>query len=134
MIDLESLFSSQANSGLYSVGDHFKNSEIQKIAEKYKLETILVNLSRVRTKLGLLRRIARSFNFPAYFGSNWDALKDSLTDLSWRPASGYVVIVRHFQLFKDEASSDFEITKDIFESCALFWKDQGKPFFVILFN
>jgi hypothetical protein len=30
--------------------------------------------------------------FPAWFGHNWDALADCLTDLSWLPAAGYVLI------------------------------------------
>lgn len=31
--------------------------------------------------------------FPSYFGWNWDALSDCLTDLHWLPADGYLVIV-----------------------------------------
>jgi hypothetical protein len=37
-------------------------------------------------KAGLLARTADALEFPAWFGHNWDALADCLTDLAWRPA------------------------------------------------
>lgn len=39
-----------------------------------------------------LQRIATAFEFPDYFGANWDALLDEcLTELSWIPAEGYCI-------------------------------------------
>src|SRR5262249_4249102 len=45
------------------------------------------------TKDALLRTLARTLDFPAHFGLNWDALEDSLTDLEWLPAAGYVLVI-----------------------------------------
>ena len=36
-----------------------------------------------------------AFQFPDYFGWNWDALSDCLRDLSWMPAERYIVIIDH---------------------------------------
>lgn len=39
--------------------------------------------SSIRTKADLFSTLARSLQFPDYFGHNWDALVDCLSDLSF---------------------------------------------------
>jgi hypothetical protein len=48
---------------------------------------------RCRTKQTLLAEWARAFAFPPYFGHNWDAFEECLTDLDWLPAQCYIAIV-----------------------------------------
>lgn len=47
--------------------------------------------------------ISRRLDFPEYFGRNWPALKDCLTDLEWLPADSYCLVFRNSgSLFADE--------------------------------
>jgi hypothetical protein len=48
---------------------------------------------RCRTKRALLDEVTRVLDLPAYFGRTWDALEDCLTDLAWRPGSGYRLVI-----------------------------------------
>lgn len=80
-------------------------------------------------KPALLRSIAAALAFPDWFGHNWDALEDCLTDLSWTGASGYVL------LFEDaRASDDFGILVDVLTSSAEYWASRGKPFFAVFID
>ncbi len=56
---------------------------------------IEVDLANTQNSEDLMKRIARALNFPSYFGGNWDAFLDMVTDLCWNPASGYVVLLRN---------------------------------------
>ena len=50
----------------------------------------------VRGEADLLDRVAAAFAAPAYFGRNWDALDEILSDLEWLgapPAGGHVLLV-----------------------------------------
>src|SRR3954469_14515306 len=52
----------------------------------------------VRDKAAFLARCAQEFAVPSYFGHNWDALQDCLSDLSWAPTNcGYLVLFDHWQ-------------------------------------
>lgn len=57
-----------------------------------------------------LSQIAVAMQFPEYFGNNWDALDECLRDLSWVPASGYVLVVhnaRHLWKHSPEIAGKF---------------------------
>jgi RNAse (barnase) inhibitor barstar len=49
--------------------------------------------TRCRTAKGLFDEMAAALQFPAYFGGNWNALRDVLSDLSWLPAEAYLLVV-----------------------------------------
>lgn len=40
----------------------------------------------------LLDGLAQALSFPAWYGRNWDALADCLSDLSWLPGQGQVLL------------------------------------------
>ncbi len=46
-----------------------------------------------KTPATLFAEFARVLDFPDYFGHNWDALEECLTDLEWLPAKGYILLV-----------------------------------------
>ncbi len=72
-----------------------------------------IDLAGVADKAGLLRCMAAALRFPAYFGHNWDALEDCLSDLSWLPPGGYVLLFEHVDALQNAAGEDFDILLDI---------------------
>jgi RNAse (barnase) inhibitor barstar len=91
-----------------------------------------VDLDAVRTKQELLDAIAREVAFPDWFGSNWDALEDCLTDLSWCVASGYVLILTNAGGFAEAAAEDFETALEVLDGAAEYWYDEDVPFWVLV--
>jgi hypothetical protein len=90
-----------------------------------------VPVAGVGSKQELLRRFAGALGFPDWFGANWDALEDCLTDLSWRPAEGYLLILEGVSGLEDLGSEDREMLLDILQASARFWAGQGTPFFAV---
>jgi len=74
-------------------------------------------------KPALMRNIAAALDFPDWFGANWDALEDCLSDL---PEKGYVL------LFDGAKPGDeLGVLIDVLRSGAASWADRGKPFFAV---
>lgn len=82
-------------------------AEIESAGADLDYKTFHLDLSAARSKSHLLDLIASTMAFPEYFGRNWDALLDLMSDLSWWPASGYVLIIDGARQFNDVATSDF---------------------------
>ncbi len=64
-------------------------------AARHGYRVFVVDFTGVQTKNDLMSEIAGVLNFPSYFGRNWDALLDMVTDLSWMPAVGYVLLFKN---------------------------------------
>jgi len=90
-----------------------------------------IALQDVTEKSALLRRIAARLGFPAWFGENWDALEDCLTDLSWLEGEGCVVVFEGFQLLP---ADELGVLIDVTISAAEFWTERGKPFFAVFID
>jgi hypothetical protein len=81
-----------------------------------------IPLEGAASKEQLLERMARALGFPEWFGGNWDALEDSLTE-----ADGYLLFYDWRELPADERG----VLSDVLASAAEFHAAQGAPFFAI---
>lgn len=77
--------------------------------------------TRCRTKPALLAEFARALEFPAYFGRNWDALEECLTDLGWLPARGYVLVVTDADRLLWRRPTEYRTFIGILEAAAREW-------------
>jgi len=80
----------------------------------------------VEAKADLFDSLARALAFPGWFGRNWDALEDVLSDLSWRKGDGHVVLFRSYP-----SGEELGILLDVLRSTAEYWASRGKPFFAV---
>lgn len=85
----------------------------------------------IRSKQKLLRMLSQQFQFPAYFGHNWDALEECLRDLSWLPAGN--IKVHHQDIPLSPGSQDRQTYLQILQSAAAFWMESGKRRFECIF-
>ena len=80
-------------------------------------------------KDAMLESIAAALAFPDWFGGNWDALEDCLTDLSWRKEGPRVF------LFAEAVQDDnLGILLDVLSSAAEFWRERGRVFFAVFID
>ena len=67
--------------------------------------------------------IGNAFNFPDYFGHNFDALDEILNDLDWLDTSGYCLVIDNIDFFlKNESNQTRKKVLDLFSKVATEWK------------
>ena len=76
---------------------------------------------KCRTKAGLMGEFARVLEFPAYFGKNWDAFEECVTDLQWLPAPGYLFIVTEAEQLLPDHDEEYETFLKILEESGKVW-------------
>ncbi len=91
-----------------------------------------VDLGRVVDKPELLDALAAALAFPPDFGHNWDALSDSLGDLSWLPAPGYMLILDHAGVLHRTSPEVFDTLLDILSEAGRKHAAAGVPLWVLL--
>ncbi len=97
--------------------------DLRASAEDCDFALFEANLADAHGKGEVLAELARAIAAPDWFGHNWDALADSLGDLSWRKSPGYVLVL-HGDVTGEEMLSE------VLEATVSFWKLQGKAFWV----
>ena len=70
--------------------------------------------------------MARALAFPDWFGGNWDALEDCLSDLSWRTAAGHVLVLRAYP-----QGDALGVLIDVLRATAEYWAGRKRPFFAV---
>ncbi|WP_225821918.1 barstar family protein [Streptomyces naphthomycinicus] len=84
--------------------------------------TVTLDLDGVRGKAALMDRVARALALPDWFGRNWDALADSLSDHTVWPEGaverGLLIVVRGWRAYAAAEPDEWRIAEEVFEEAA----------------
>lgn len=82
------------------------------VEQRERDQGIVIRVVRGRhseTPEGAFREWSAALQFPYYFGHNWDAFDECITDLEWLPGSCYVFVVTQLDQVMPEFADDFNI-------------------------
>lgn len=86
-----------------------------------------VDLQKARNVPGFIKALKRDLVFPDWFGGNLDAVNDCLTDLSWCPAPGYVIVISGAESLSANPTS-FAALNAVLASAVDAWRQRDTPF------
>lgn len=108
----------------------FRVADLQTEATRLGQHFLYAHCAHATTKQQVLTVIAQSFHFPKYFGKNFDALSDCLTDLTHKAGSqpGFVVVLEQLPETPKFDKEAREKLLDVFRDAADFWADKKIAF------
>jgi RNAse (barnase) inhibitor barstar len=130
-VHLQAVLANASTAGVYHL-PHVDKNLVVAAAKAGGLAAFRVNLAKAGDKEHMLATIAKSLDFPDWFGHNFDALADCLADMEWKPADGYVVLLEHCDSIHGKAEEDFLSALQIFEQAANDWREEGIPFWCLV--
>ncbi len=117
--------------GVFSLPAH-DIATLVEVAAGQGLAVFRVSLKGCTESADVLQRLAEALQFPDWFGQNWDALADCLTDFSWREAPGYVLVLEQLGDFRAMSDDDFDTLIEILSDSSASWGSLGVPFWAFL--
>ena len=130
-VDVREVLADAGQGGAYFV-DARDGDSLADAADVLDFRVVRVDLYGCTSKDRVLDRFATALRFPAWFGGNFDALADSLGDLSWLPAEGYLLLIEHSDAWRQADDENFATLLDILNEAAVSWGDQGVPFWALM--
>ncbi|MFF3910394.1 barstar family protein [Streptomyces sp. NPDC001848] len=83
---------------------------------------VTLDLDGVADKAAFMERVARALDLPYWFGRNWDALADSLTDDTVWPEQaverGLLLVVRGWEEYARACPEEWETAREVFTQAA----------------
>jgi Barstar (barnase inhibitor) len=127
-IDLAAVINGQAAPQLYRLDIEHLPTDLDMRVQAAGGQVFRLEGEAMTDQDSLLQEFAQVMNFPSYFGHNWDALSDSLTDLSWleNNRSHYILLIDDWHLCASP------LLLDILQETVEFWSDTEKPLYVLI--
>lgn len=130
-VDPRELLADPAGAGAYFI-DARDARALADAAADLDYAVARVDFAGCQGKDDALERIARGLRFPEWFGGNWDALNDSVNDLSWWPAPGYLLLIEHAGAWQSQYSEEAATLIEILNDAAQDWAKARVAFWALL--
>jgi RNAse (barnase) inhibitor barstar len=126
--------SDRCPSGVYLIGAAERERVLRQDVFPSEFAVAVLDGHEAGTRAGFFRVMARALRFRDYFGHNWDAVYDCLTDLNWLPAAGYLLVLDRFDQFAKNEPRQWDIGLKVLRAACDFWQRLQRPMYTLLYG
>jgi len=83
--------------------------------------------TRCNDEESFFREISASFQFPNYFGENWNALDDCICDLEWLCFNKIMIVIDDYNMAFEGDKQLQQLLERHLESMVAYWDEQSVP-------
>lgn len=130
---LQKLLADPGYAGIYHL-PHGDRKALQRATKALAFGWLEADLGEEREIAYVLERIGSQLKLPDWYGANYDALSDCLSDLSWQGAwqdsRGYVMLLKGADELHAHDHPAFETLNEVLSGVIDTWRQEGIPFWV----
>jgi RNAse (barnase) inhibitor barstar len=126
------LFGGKLNPGVYRLVSPISQLELANLSRDADANLFYLDGQQIVDRQSLFHQFAIVMEFSDYFGHNWDALSDSLTDLDVDDAQRQIIVLDRFDNFESDNSQQWLILLDICQQAVEYYRDTNTPMSILL--
>ncbi|BAZ15495.1 barnase inhibitor [Calothrix sp. NIES-4071] len=114
-----------------------RKQAVEKVCEALSergIQVFYLDGREISNKETFLAKAAEVMKFPLYFGMNWDAFEECITDLTWSPAEQSVLIYERPDIFAQADPNNWQTALDILHAAEEYWQARNIPLSVFLLS
>lgn len=127
-ITLQKMLAQPKQAGIYHL-PHGAKAALSKAAKALGFANFQVSFEESDNMGTILAALGRDLDFPDWYGANFDALNDCLTDFSWHEAAGYVITIAHADAVHATPNS-FSALNAVLTNAIEEWQARDVPFWI----
>jgi RNAse (barnase) inhibitor barstar len=108
-----------------------RRDTLEAATARVHLRPILINISQGTHVGALLKQLGETLNFPDWYGANFDALHDCLTDPDWMPGKGLVLFLTGTASLHKGDPRGFATLMEVFQAAAADLNQNGTPLWIL---
>ena len=132
MDELIAVLNGDRRSGLYQLVTPISTDDLVTLSQEQGAHLFYINGTAIKSKADFLQAVAKALMFPDYFGNNWDALEDCLTDLDWLTDNRLILLYEQPETFAQAEPSEWLVALDILRSTVDYWHTRDRTFSVFI--
>lgn len=129
---LEKIFAKEVEAGVYRLSSDVDANTLLTEVRARGWIPFYFDGQAITDKKSFLRMAAAAMSFPSYFGNNWDAFEECVTDLEWIAAQPRVLIYDHVSTFFEQNSKEWKTASGILAEAVEESKAGKTPLYVLL--
>lgn len=102
------------------------------LAERARFSVLSTEIAERATGDDVLNQLGSTLKFPIWYGANFDALFDCLTDPGWQPAKGHLLLLTGMSRLRAASPDDFATLIDVFLAVAEARTGKEGPFWIVI--
>lgn len=127
-MNLQGVLDAQSG-GVYRFHPAAMNPQVTGTAER---RVVRIQARNARDKLAFLNAVAVALGFPDWFGQNWDAFYDCLTERAADAGGDLVIVFDDVSGFARVDPEEFATAADALRDAAEYWDEQGRRLIVLI--
>ena len=106
--------------------------ELGRLSQDQGTKVYILDGTKITDRATLLQQFDTVMEFPEYFGHNWDALKDCLTELDGHEIDRYIISIDRLEQFTTNDPTQWTNFMDVCKSVIEYWQDTETPMYILL--
>ena len=120
-----------AASGLYHLPPS-RLASVEASADRTRFCLLKADITQQTSIESALTQLGSAFQFPIWYGANFDALYDCLCDPDWQPAKGHVLVINGMARLRAADPDDFATLIEVFLAVADARRERQEPFWILI--